>query len=356
MSKLIKIAILSLSTSLSCASQVSLKGEVDIHLTPKNPSGVVQKMTFRLPTFELSANAKAYLHDQLAQYPKNSVNQASFASELPRKITLGMQLTPVLNQGYHGSCVTFAVTAALDALLGAGDYISQLCNLELGSYLAINDKANAGGWNGSYGPWVLQQITDYGIISKNYQKQNGCAGVKQYPLYDETNEGIPMSDTEFQAHSIPLSNLIRWDSILTENESFSDQANMDQIIFQVKEELAKGNRLNIGMLLDVDAGGGKSAGAVGTNQAPNDTWMLTPEIVYDAMNGFIEAGHELVITGYDDDLLVTDSNGQVNKGAFILRNSWSKAAGAQGDYYVTYDYFKFLTMELMTIHMKNKAA
>ena len=353
MNKLINLAVLSLSTSLAFASQVNLKGEVEVNITPKNLSGVSKTLKFKLPQYELSANAKSYLHDQLSQYPKNAVSTASFASELPRKVNVGMQLTPVLDQGYHGSCVTFAVTAALDATLGAGDYISQLCSLELGSYLAIHDKAQASGWNGSYGSWVLQQISDYGIISKNYQKLNGCAGVRDYPLQEENNEGKPMSDSEFLSHSIPVSNLISWEALLQDEEAFSAKADMNEIVFQIKEELAKGNRLTVGMMLDVYVG---DAGAVGTNRAYNDTWMLTPEIVMDAMNGNIYAGHELVITGYDDDLEVTDNEGHVNRGVFTLRNSWSKLAGDQGDYYVTYDYVKFLAMEVMAVRLKNKTA
>ncbi|MCL9684768.1 C1 family peptidase [Legionella maioricensis] len=353
MSKLIKIAVFSLSSSLVCASQVTLKGEVDVHITPNKQTGGVQQLKFRLPKYELSASAKSYLHDQLAQYPKNSINSAAFSSELPSKVKVGMQLTPVLDQGYHGSCVTFAVTAALDAALGAGDYISQLCNLELGSYLAIHDKINASGWNGSSAPWVLQQISDYGIISQNYQKLNGCAGVRQYPLHNETDEGTPMAESEFLAHSIPLSNLISWEALLSDEESLSSQVNMNQVIYQIKEELAKGNRLNVGMLLDINYG---DAGAVGTNRAFNDTWMLTPEIVTDAMNGDIYAGHELVITGYDDNLEVTDNNGHINRGVFTLRNSWSRLAGDSGDYYVSYDYLRFLALEVMAIRMKAKAA
>ncbi len=353
MSKLVKIAVLSLSSTLTFASQATLKGEVDVHITPKNQSGVVKSLTFKLPKFELSANAKSYLRNQLSQYPKNAVDVSTFSSELPRKVKVGMQLTPVLNQGYHGSCVTFAVTGAIDAALGAGDYVSQLCSLELGSYLAIHDKANASGWNGSYGSWVLQQITDYGIISHNYQKLNGCADVREYPLDDESNEGKPMSDTDYLAHSIPISNLIGWQALLKDEEAFSAKADMTQIINQMKEELAKGNRLTVGMLLDVYVG---DAGAVGTNHVMNDTWMLTPEIVLDAMEGRIYAGHELVVTGYDDDLEIADADGHVNRGVFTLRNSWSKLAGDQGDYYVTYDYLKFLALEVMAIRLKDKAA
>ncbi len=353
MSKLINIAILSLSTSVAVAGSINFKGETEVTITPKNASGVVQHLKFKLPTYELSDDAKLYLRQQLSQYPKNSVGNVSFASELPRKINLGMQLTPVLNQGYHGSCVTFAVTAALDAALGAGDYISQLCNLELGSYLAVHDKVQASGWNGSMGNWVLQQISDYGIISKNYQKLNGCAGVKNYPLNDESNEGNLMSDTEFLAHSVPVSNLVSWEALLSDADAFSAKANMGQIVDRIKEELAKGNRLTVGMMLDVAVG---DAGAVGTHRVENDTWMMTPEILMDAVNGEIYAGHELVITAYDDDIEVADSEGHVNKGLFTLRNSWSQFAGDQGDYYVTYDYIRFLAMEVMAVRMKTKTA
>lgn len=354
MNKLANIAVLSLSTSLAFAGSVALKGEMEVHVTPKNSSVSVQDLTFKLPTFELSNEAKSYLRQQLSQYPKNSVtNTPSLSSELPRKVNVGMQLTPVLNQGYHGSCVTFAVTAAIDAALGAGDYVSQLCSLELGSYLAIHDKANASGWNGSYGSWVLGQISEYGVISQNYQKLNGCAGVRDYPLTEEENEGKPMSDSEYLAHSIPISNLISWEALLSDQEALSPNVNMNDIVYQIKSELAKGNRLTVGMLLDVYVG---DAGAVGTNRAFNDTWMLTPEIIMDAMNGQIYAGHELVITAYDDDLEVTDNEGHTNRGVFTLRNSWSKFAGDQGDYYVTYDYIKFLAMEVMAVRMKGKAA
>lgn len=351
MSKLIKVAILSLSSSLALASQVSLNGEVDIEITPKNQSGVTKSLKFKLPKFKLSNDAKFYLRNQLAQYPKNAVNPASFSSELPRKVKLGMQFTPVLDQGYHGSCVTFAVTGAIDAALGAGDYISQLCNLELGSYLAIHDKVNASGWNGSTASWVLQQITDYGIISQNYQRLNGCADVRDYPLDDPDNEGKPMSDSEFLAHSIPITNLISWKPLFDTDESFSPKADMDNVINQIKEELAKGNRLNLALLLDVNLG---DAGAVGTNRVLNDTWMLTPEIVMDGMNGTIQAGHELIITGYDDGVEVTDNNGHTNRGVFTLRNSWSNLAGDQGDYYVSYDYVKFLLLEVTAIRLKAK--
>lgn len=46
-------------------------------------------------------------------------------------VDLAMNDVPVLDQGSYGTCVTFASTGALDALVGQGDYIDQQCSLEL---------------------------------------------------------------------------------------------------------------------------------------------------------------------------------------------------------------------------------
>jgi len=352
MNKFLNCAVLSLSTSLAFSGSLTYKGDVDVQVASKKPSFTGQKLTFRLPTYELSKEAKSYLRGQLSHYPANAVKTASFSSELPGVVNLGMLSTPVLNQGYHGSCVTFAVTAALDAALGAGDYISQLCNLELGSYLAIHDKIEASGWNGSLGSIVLQQASDYGVISQNHQKTYGCAGVKDYNLKDETDQGSPMSEHAFLDHSILLSNVISWDSLLSDKQAFSANMNDDSLVSRIREELAKGNRLTIGLVLDVDL---DFAGAMGNYHTNNDTWMLTPAIMMDAVNGSLYAAHELVITGYNDFAEVGDGAGHLNRGVYTLRNSWSEAAGDKGDYYVTYDYVKFLAVEAMAIRVNHKS-
>ncbi|MCC5791639.1 MAG: C1 family peptidase [Legionellaceae bacterium] len=350
MSKRISIAVLSLSSSLAFATPFSIDGEVSVHITPQGQGLTnTETMQFNLPRIKLSAQAKQYLSEQLQNYPQSAYRPALFSSELPPKVSLGMQGTPVLNQGRHGSCVTFANTAAIDAVLGAGDYISQLCSLELGSWLAINDKIEYSGWNGSWGPVVLDQLMDYGIISKNHEKYQGCAGVQSYPLHDENDEGHPMSEDDYKKYSIPLSRLVDWKPLLNVEQAFSSQINPDMLVWLAKEQLAKGHRLTIGMMLDVNVG---HAGALGSYKAANDTWMITPEIISDAVNGDIYAGHELVVTGYDDNAIVLDDAGHENRGVFTLRNSWSAFAGDQGNYYVSYDHFKFFTDEVQVIRLK----
>lgn len=350
MRKLLSISILSLSSSIAFSSSLQFEGELDIKIQPHSSTiSSAKPMEFKLPRVKLSSKAKSALLKNLKTYPRSALQRHSLSAELPQKVDLGMEGTPVLNQGRHGSCVTFAITGAINATLGAGDYVSQLCSLELGSWLAIHNELDYSGWNGTWGPEVLKQFMEYGAISKNHQKLHGCSGVNSYPLDNDEDEGQPMSASDYKQHSIPLSSLIEWQPLLAAKEAFMPSHDPAQMIWMTKEHLAKGNRLTFGTLLDVNI---DNAGAAGSYKAPHDTWMITPQIILDAVYGDIYAGHEMVIIGYDDNALVSDDEGNVNKGVFILRNSWSEYAGDQGNYYVSYEHFAFLTDEIQVIRLK----
>lgn len=347
MKKLINLSLLTFSSVAFSASSFTFVGEVPVSIKLTEKTALAQDKTVVLPQVRLSAEAMQYLQAHLSHY-KPSMDLKLSMGELPTHINLGMQGTPVLDQGMHGSCVTFATAGALDAILGAGDYVSELCSLELGSYLAINDQIQVSGWDGSYGPWVLDQVMKYGIIPQNYQRLFGCAGVKEYPGASESDTGHPMSVSEYVQHSIPVNKVISYESLLRDPESFSDKVNKEALMEKIKLELARGNRLTIGILVDVNVG---SAGALGTNKASNDTWMLTPQIMQDFVNNEIAAGHELVLIGYEDSVEVKDDKGFTNKGLFRVRNSWGSQLGDNGDYYISYDYMKFLLLEAQAIRL-----
>jgi C1A family cysteine protease len=55
--------------------------------------------------------------------PKVTHGYKSSRVDLPSSVNLGMNNVPVLDQGRHGTCATFATTAAVDAALGQGDYV-----------------------------------------------------------------------------------------------------------------------------------------------------------------------------------------------------------------------------------------
>jgi hypothetical protein len=294
---------------------------------------------------ELSDNARQKIESRVDE-ALNTNQAVSIATG--SKIQLGMGNVPVLDQGSYGACVTFANTAAVDAVLNKGDYISQLCQLQLGRYLEKNAYTPSG-WDGSYGAIVLNQMSVFGLVSKAQQLETGCGGLTTYPLLgNDFTPGTEMSPVEFHQLSEPMDNdVVAWSSVIDAYSIFLDKTDMDMTVRRVKAILEARDRLTFGVLLpSVDKG---MAGAVGSHHAILDSWVLTPEIAEEMKSQTALPGHEMIITGYDDDAVAIDMHGRSHKGLFTLRNSWGSRIGDKGDFYMSYDYFKTLVVEVQRI-------
>jgi hypothetical protein len=269
---------------------------------------------------------------------------------LPSKIDLGMNNVPVLDQGMHGTCVTFAITAAIDALLNQGDYVSQLCSLALGSSLEYTSYFPSG-WDGSYGIALLDRLTEYGIVSVANQKAHSCGQFTDYPVNDFRTSG-PMSASDYHQISEDINMRISWYSLITEQELFSENAPADvtdRLLTSIKQTLNRPYaqqdlRLTVGLVLPVNH---CHVGACATYHKTDDTWALTKEIIKDNEPEY--GGHEMVITGYDDHAVAVDNTGAKHKGLLILRNSWGDKYGDNGNFYVTYDFFKQFVLDVQVI-------
>lgn len=321
----------------------------------KNGAPAASTQVIKLLHIKLSDKEKQALaikaKDALAHKGSFSLN-SSFkkSARFPDHLVLGMNDVPVLNQGEHGSCVTFAITAAVDAALHKGNYISQLCQLQLGNYLASNGYGTSG-WNGSIGSYVLAQMDAFGIINKQQEAAFGCGGLTEYPLKGD-DPTSSMTIEEFHSLSEPFGDnysddtatvKIAWSPLLNVNQAMADRVDTNKVLADVKTALMADDRVTFAVLLpDVELGMG---GAVGRKKAVNDSWVLTIEIARDIYLKPIIAGHEMVITGYDDNAIATDDTGQKHRGLLTLRNSWGNKRGDHGDFYMSYDYFKLLVIE-----------
>lgn len=287
------------------------------------------------------------------------VNNRASSSEVPTKrahwpsrVDLGMNDVPVLDQGPHGSCVTFATTAAIDAALYGSDYVSQLCSLELGSYL-VPWSYLPSGWEGASGSTVISQLLRFGIISKENQFQKTCAGIREYPLYDGSNQGVPISLGEYRQKSedindkVSVTDHVRWGDTFT--EFFYKHGGSNEALSRVKAALRNGHRVAFGMFLFVSED--CMAGACGQYRKTNDTWVRTSVSRYVTDDN--TAGHEMLIYGYDDNAYVTGEHGKRHYGLLKMRNSWGDQVGDNGDYYMTYDYFKVNLNEVHEIIARN---
>lgn len=322
--------ITKVAPGIAAGKQTKVVTLMNLHLSP------AQKK--RLMTFSKTSTASG---------------QGLLANKLPSHIDLGMNGVPVLNQGRHGSCVTFATTAAFDALIGKGDYVSQLCILELGSTLE-NVAYTPSGWNGSWGPLVAQQLLNFGVVNKDNQVNKTCAGVTEYPLKDGADIGKPISLEDYKSMSEDISQQFSWFSLLSNFESNQwtreNDKDAEKTLDRVKSTLAtrfnEGDdvRITFGIALPVNH---CFAGACGTYRKQNDTWTLTDAIKYDTQPEY--GGHEMVITGYDDNAVVTDNEGKQHKGLLMIRNSWGDDVGNNGTFYISYDYFKQYILEVQAI-------
>ncbi len=333
------------------SADLKIKGEIQQKIPLSKNKMMAAKSSQALPSKTITLMGVSLSEKGVKTYQNRAnrlsglnLKQAALGDEFPSAVQLGMNEVPVLDQGIHGSCVTFANTAAIDALLDKGDHISQLCHLQLGEYLE-NHAYTYSGWQGTMAPAVLNQIATFGFISKDKQKNLGCGGVVEYPVYEAQPMG-GMSVEEFEGMSDPVDeNTVGWTTLLDFYQSVLQETNTQETLMEVRKALKSGDRVTFAVLLvDISEG---SAGAVGTYHKENDSWILTHKILRDMMfGGLYNAGaHEMVITGYDDNATLTDDDGKVHQGILTLRNSWGESVGDGGDFYMSYDYFKTLVIE-----------
>ena len=161
-----------------------------------------------------------------------------------------------------------------------------------------------------------------------------------------------MIGTEFRTLSENLNKKLYWTHLYSNDQLFDWQTNpnqMDDVLLQVKQHLVKGNRLAFGTFLIIPSTPMTTTcrtGACATHQQANDTWALTPEL---EVAPYEVGGHELVIIGYDDTAVAYDQSGNKHTGLLTLRNSWGENVGDNGNYYMSYDFFKKYANEVQAI-------
>ncbi len=244
----------------------------------------------------------------------SSLQEKDFSESITYFPDLGMENVPVLDQGRYGTCVTFAVTAALDAILKKGDYISQQGSLELDLALGKD------WWNGAYKPSdILDPLQKYGVVSKsNYPRE--------YPKYQ---------------YKTTLLNYMKYVQFLPSEEVKKVQTVYSQspLINSVKEAINRKHRVLVGFLVDTTISGAIPGYDVKILDKTfnGGLWACKQKEQADRCLKS-DAGHEVVIIGYDDEQQL-----------FRIRNSWGPSVGLQGDWFMTYRYFELMSIDITEI-------
>lgn len=225
------------------------------------------------------------------------------------QVDLGMANVPVLDQGQEGTCVTFSSTAALNAIIGTGDFISQQCSLELDTALGEDH------WDGAYYPsQIIDPLQQYGVV-----KKDACDNL--YP--------VPYVSIDIDLYE-QISDQDAGEKIAEVEYSYSPKASLAV----VKKALNAGHRVLIGFQLqeipqavkgfDVKVDNKKYNGGLwACKQDGSSNYCANPS-----------AGHEVVVIGYDD-----------AQQLLKIRNSWSASMGNNGDYYMSYTYFQSMVVD-----------
>ncbi|MFZ4076780.1 MAG: C1 family peptidase [Legionellaceae bacterium] len=337
------------------ADNITMTGTVE-HAMPLNQSllqhqGLATESsdvkTIDLLQFELSASAQQTLYRRVEQLlqARTSTEQSISSTTSRPSVQLGMNHVPVFDQGKHGTCVTFAVTSAIDAAMNKGDDVSQLCLLQLGSYLEQQGQGLSG-WDGFWEHAALERIDQYGYIKVAHQKKYGCGGVKKYPSSKKPTTS--MTPEEYSQYSETLSNAqVTWKTLFDTQNFTSDKSEMEKKLSAVKTALKAGQRVSFSVLLPrTDLG---TVGADAWHHWFADTWVLSYEIAKALETATTLPGHAMVITGYDDHAVAMDRWGHRHHGLLTLRNSWGSNVADWGDFYMSYDYFKALAIEANAI-------
>ena len=319
------------------AADIEVVGQTE-HSVPTSQGN----KTIILNTYEFSDEALDLLaskHERqksAAAKRKLSISQTS----IPKAVQLGMNHLPPLEQGQHGTCVTLAVVGAIDATLSRGQYTSPLCLLRLGQYLERTNWIPSG-WEGFRAAiLLLDRIKQYGIVSLDNQQRYGCGGVYQYPYQSPIPTG-EMSLKSYREHQEMLSQTdISWSFLWSVYGALFEVDGVEK----TKLALSKGNRVLVAVILPRVYIG--IAGATGTYHVPDDTWLYSSEI--EASIDKKMAGHEMIVTGYDDRAIAYDRQGHAHRGLFTLRNSWGPVAD-NGDFYMSYDFFDGMVLEAIQI-------
>lgn len=280
--------------------------------------------------YPLSTKAYELLQSRIKE-PKLTPALTS-TQHLPEQKQLGMNNVPVLNQKTLPNEAVFASTAAIDALLGKGDFISQHCLFMLENYI---DSFNQGiGFTLKHS---LSRLENYGYILKQHQKEAGCENVEQFigfKNYNKLSRDLARED-------------IVWFPILDLNKTLNERTNTEQTLKEIQTAISQGQRVAISFLTFKNEF--SSLGVAGTYHTPNDTWLLTATMKRELAYFPILFLHSIVITGYDNNAIAVDTDGQKHQGLLTLRGSWGAGQGDHGDFYMSYDYFRVLVLEAQQI-------
>lgn len=222
---------------------------------------------------------------------------------------------PVLDQGNQGTCVTFATIAAVDATLSLGDVVSQQCLLEL--KVALKEDLWDGAWKSAQ---VIDPLKQYGAVrqgncgSSHYPDRHASITVEGYKALVDL--GIAVSRVQY-VYKEPMS------------LEYVENAIKNRHYVSIGFGLLNDGSTQSVQGFDLTINGSKHSGGLWACKQPGDSKNYCSKM---------QAGHEVVVIGYDD-----------TQQLLKIQNSWNTTSGNAGFYYMSYEFYKAMEINATEI-------
>lgn len=235
-------------------------------------------------------------HEDIQPLLAKTAYGANVASALPPKVDLRQWCSPVPNQGNIGSCTAHSAMGMVEYFQNKiyGKFIpgSRLFQYKMTRYMLK--------WTGDTGAFLrtaMGALVLFGVAPESY-----------WPYKETDYDVMPPWEVGMLAQSFQALKYYRLDP---PGSSSAD------ILQKVKACLATQQPAMFGFTVY------KSIAKVGANG-------LLP---FPAAREATDGGHAVLAVGYDDTIVTN-----VGKGAIIVKNSWGKAWGEGGYFYMPYEY------------------
>jgi len=257
--------------------------------------------------------AKRFNNQDLVMSKTDAVNIA--VSAAPKSFDISEGMSPVRDQGFLGSCTSYAATGMVEYMQRKAYKKYEECSTMF-TYKTTRNLMQIKGDTGAWLRSVMGSIAMIGVAPERYYPYDG-----REEAFNDKFDKEPPNFVYAMAQNYQSLKYMRLDQPHVTAEQLVER--LKYYIRYVKIPIMFGFTVYNSI-----------------DQASN-TDSTAGQIPFPSTAETVIGGHAVTICGYDDEMVITNKqSGNATKGAFKFKNSWSTDWGVKGYGFLPYDYFR----------------